>query len=58
MTLPTDYANETVSIDTHPDAHNETNAAVNTLDERVSTLEATHVGRSVGRSRRTDRPRN
>jgi hypothetical protein len=29
--LPTDYTNDTASFDLHPDAHNDTNAAVNQL---------------------------
>jgi hypothetical protein len=48
VTLPTDYANATVSLDNHPAAHNGTNAVVNTLDtdldaltDRVEILEAT-----------------
>ena len=39
MTLPTDYLNATSSWDTHPDAHNETNAAINALQAQVDTLE-------------------
>ena len=31
MTLPTDYTNATPAADTHPTAHNDTNAAVNAL---------------------------
>ena len=41
MTLPTDYANETVSLDNHPNAHNQTNAAVNALQAQVDTIELT-----------------
>jgi len=40
MTLPTDYANSTVSEDNHPDAHNTVNAAVNVLDAAVDALDA------------------
>jgi hypothetical protein len=40
-TLPTDYTNDTPSADTHPAAHNNTNAAVNTLQAELDTLEAT-----------------
>jgi hypothetical protein len=39
-TLPTNYTNDTASFDLHPDAHNDTNAAVNTLQTDVSALTA------------------
>lgn len=35
--LPTDYANETPSADTHPAAHNATNAAVNANTAAIAT---------------------
>ena len=39
MALRTDYTNTTVLTDLHPDAHNDTNVAVNLLDGRVDTIE-------------------
>jgi hypothetical protein len=42
--LPTDAANNTVSRDTHPDLHNDANAAINDLDVRAGVL----VPRSFG----------
>ena len=39
MTLRTDYANSTPLDDEHPDAHNDTNVAINALDSRIAALE-------------------
>ena len=39
MTLRTDYTNSTPLDDEHPDAHNDTNSAVNALDARIAALE-------------------
>jgi hypothetical protein len=38
MPLPTDYTNDTVSQNLHPDAHNDVNAAVNALTARFDAV--------------------
>jgi hypothetical protein len=41
--LRTDIVNTTVQLDEHPDAHNDTNTAVNSLTERMPVLLAAHI---------------